>query len=206
MDALLRLAGLGSEPLGAPVRDDRGAAPEILRPLFRAKNGFYAFEASLHVFAWGDTEGGGESWNDRGMWLKEYGDAVADLTFFAEDAFGFQFATDGTSILSFDPETAEREQVASDVDEWASCILDDLEFWTGFPVMHEWQSHNGPIMPGHRLAPAVPFILGGRFDAQEMRMKESVELMHFRADIYRQLKDLPEGMRIRIRADPTSDR
>jgi hypothetical protein len=71
--------------------------------------------------------------------------------------------------------------------------------------MREWQTRNGPIKPGHRLAPAVPFILGGKFEAREMRSKNSVELMRFRAGIYRRLKDLPDGTRIRIRVDPAID-
>jgi len=51
----------------------------------------------------------------------------------------------------------------------------------------------------------VPFILGGKFEAREMRSKNSVELMRFRAGIYRRLKDLPDGTRIRIRVDPAID-
>src|SRR5690606_29576887 len=103
---------------------------------------FYAFESSLHVYPWGGGPGSGEFWNDPRLWREEYGDAVAGLTFFAEDAFGFQFATDGDAIFSFDPEVAERERVSSDVMEWASLILEDFEVRTGFPVMHEWQVHN----------------------------------------------------------------
>ncbi|SPL94593.1 unnamed protein product [[Actinomadura] parvosata subsp. kistnae] len=135
------------------------------------------------------------------MWQHEYGDAVASLTFFAEDAFGFPFAIGEGGVFTFDPETAERDLIASGVEEWASLMLDDPDVQTGFPVMHEWQVRNGAILRGHRLAPAVPFFLGGKFEAQEMRMKDSMELMRFRADIHRQVKDLPDGAQISIRLE-----
>lgn len=201
MSALARLAAAGSAPLGAPLRADDGDIPEILRPLARVKNGFYAFESALHVYPWGETGEGGASLRDRELWRREYGDEVAGLTFFAEDAFGFQFATDGEAILFFDPETAEREHMAADVEEWAAAVLDDVATYTGFPVMHEWQARNGTISPGHRLAPAIPFVLGGGYDAREMRMAESIHLMRFRADLYRQIKGLPDGARIRLRVE-----
>ena len=153
MSALARLAAAGSAPLGAPLRADDRDIPEILRPLARVKNGFYAFESALHVYPWGETGEGGASLRDRELWRREYGDEVAGLTFFAEDAFGFQFATDGEAILFFDPETAEREHMAADVEEWAAAVLDDVATHTGFPVMHEWQARNGTIPPGHRLPP-----------------------------------------------------
>ncbi|GGM89423.1 hypothetical protein GCM10010106_41060 [Thermopolyspora flexuosa] len=200
MNPLRRLAELGSAPLGGPLQEQNGV-PNILRPLLLMKNGFYAFESSLHVYPWGGGPGSGEFWNDPRLWREEYGDAVAGLTFFAEDAFGFQFATDGDAIFSFDPEVAERERVSSDVMEWASLILEDFEVRTGFPVMHEWQVHNGRILHGHRLAPATPFFLGGKYEAREMRMMESVGLMRFRANVYRQVKDLPDGAKVRIVVD-----
>jgi hypothetical protein len=71
-------------------------------------------------------------------------------------------------------------------------------------TMHQWQARNGAIDDGLRLAPAVPFFLGGKFGAAEMRAKESIALMRFRADVHRQVKDLPDGARIRIRIEQDS--
>lgn len=204
MDSIARLSQIGSPSLGGPICGGVNV-PDVISPLVRAKNGFYAFEASLHVFPWGGMPGSAEQWNSPGLWLREYGDAAAGLTFFAEDAFGFQFAVGGDGIYSFDPEIAERELVASDIYEWASLILDDYEVQTGFSIMHEWQVRNGAIREGFRLAPSVPFFLGGKFDAQGMRAKESVELMRFRADIYRQVKDLPDGAQVVLRIKQEAD-
>ncbi|NAS22188.1 SMI1/KNR4 family protein [Herbidospora sp. NEAU-GS84] len=177
--------------------------PEPLWPLLSQKNGFYAFESALHIFPWGtDGKEGAAFWNGDDLWIKEYGEPVRDLTFFAEDAFGFQFALGKNGFWSFDPETAERELICRNIAEWASLIIEDFEFRTGFPVMHQWQQANGQLPAGRRLAPAVPFFLGGEFDARVMRMKDSVELLRFRADIYRQVKDLPDGAQIKLRIEP----
>ncbi|WP_147268254.1 SMI1/KNR4 family protein [Spongiactinospora rosea] len=201
--SLDRLAALGSPPLGASLhRKDR--VPEILRPLVALKNGFYAFESALHIFPWEGARGSMGARSDQDAWLHEYGDVAARLTFFAEDAFGFRFAIEEGKVASFDPETAERDTLASSIEDWATLILDDYETQTGFPIMHEWQLENGAIPEGHRLAPAIPFFLGGAFNAQAMRPKESLELMRFRADIYHQVKELPDGAQIRLRVGPQS--
>ncbi|MEU8266857.1 hypothetical protein AB0B89_06775 [Sphaerisporangium sp. NPDC049002] len=200
MDAVSRLTSMGSSSLAGHL-GDLSEVPEIIRPLVDSKNGFYAFESALYVLPWGDIERSAQHWNSPDLWTREYGDPVSGLLFFAEDAFGFQFAAGMDGIYSFNPEIAERELVASTVDSWASLILDDYEMQTGFPVIHEWQQKNGAISKGCRLAPVVPFFLGGKFEAEEMRMKESVSLMRFRADVYRQVEGLPDGTQIRMRIE-----
>src|SRR5690348_14617911 len=101
MNSISRLVDLGSPPLGRPLRVP-SKVPEIIRPLIVSKNGFYAFESALHVLPWGDIESGAELWNSRDLWIKDYGVDVSGLLFFAEDAFGFQFAVGEDGIYSFD--------------------------------------------------------------------------------------------------------
>ena len=72
---------------------------------------------------------------------------------------------------------------------------------TGYPLAHEWQSQHGALAPGYRLAAALPFVLGGEYKAEAMRAKRDVELADFRASVYSQIKDLPDGAQINIRLD-----
>ena len=69
--------------------------------------------------------------------------------------------------------------------------------WQSMPM--PWQVANGPILQGQRLAPAVPFVLGGSFEVGELRAKSDLELARFRADIFSQIKDLPDGATIKLK-------
>ena len=197
---LEKLALMGSAARGRRIEDlGERNIPRLLAPLVSAKNGFYAFESALHVFPWGGGEDSGEWWNADTLWRDGYEGADDGLTFFAEDAFGFQFAVSSVGFFSFDPETGLREHIANDAEGWAASCIADYVTLTGYPVIHEWQLANGALAPGLRLAPAIPFFLGGQFSVDGMRGIDAVELMRFRAEIYRQTRDLPDGASVKIR-------
>jgi hypothetical protein len=82
--------------------------------LLQSRNGFYAFESALHVFAsgWAGDELSVEEWNSASLWRNAF-DGMADgLVFFAEDLFGSQFALRNGEVVSFDPETGGVEHLA----------------------------------------------------------------------------------------------
>jgi len=123
------------------------------------------------------------------------------MLFFAEDAFGNQFAIDADRVVFFDPETAKAEKVAQTLEDWAGILLDDYAYYTGYPVAHEWQVRNGPLRPGVRLLPKVPFVCGGEFSVSNLGPIEEREGMGFRANLARQMKDLPDGARINFKIE-----
>lgn len=184
-EELLSLAGsLGHELIG----------------MLRLKNGFFAFESALHVFPAGCREGvmDLEKWNDEELWRKEYGDSTSEYIFFAEDVFGCQYAIGRGSVFKFDPETAEIEQCAANLEEWASTILQDYNYETGYSLAHEWQRQNGFLPIDQRLLPKKLFVLGGEYEVSNLYAIEAVKGMLFRADIYRQIRELPDGSKIRL--------
>ncbi|THV41213.1 SMI1/KNR4 family protein [Glycomyces buryatensis] len=174
--------------------------PEPLKPLLMKQNGFYAFGPALFVRPWGpDIPGNCLWWNASNTWRNEYNGTGDDLLFFAEDIFGFQFAIHPDGFYQFDPETADREFMGEDIFEWAGTLMDDLDFYSGRHVAQTWQELNGRLPVGKRLAPAIPFAFGGRFEAEHQAAIPDVELMRFRGDIYMQTKDLPDGATIEFR-------
>ena len=122
-----------------------------LKFLFESKNGFFAFEQSLHVFPTTETNISYDlnHWNSNDLWKKEYiGLSVAsmnDLYFFAEDVFGGQFCfnKNDSKIYTFDPETGLIYFLANNLEEWAQLILNDYDYLTGYKISHEWQEKNG---------------------------------------------------------------
>jgi hypothetical protein len=194
----LRIAGpaVGA----APGPDDQ--LPGRLNELLQSRNGFYAFESSLHVFPWLATPDPATMdltrWNDDGLWRRGY-DGLADgLTFFAEDIFGGQFALRGDEVVTFEPETGDVTWLAADLDGWTDRLLEDYRLLTGQPLGHDWQASRGPLPAGERLLPERPFVLGGGYDVENLYALDATEGMRLRGKLAVQLRDLPEGAKVRF--------
>jgi hypothetical protein len=178
-----------------------GELGEQLIELLKNKNGFYAFESALHILPAGckDSYTSIEEWNDDNSWRKEYGDQIQGHLFFAEDVFGVQFALCNLGVRKFDPETGEFEDFATDLEEWAAKILEDYNYESGYQLAHDWQLQNGSLPTGKRLLPKIPFVLGGAYEVENLHAADALKGMMFRADIWRQIRDLPDGSRIKLK-------
>lgn len=139
-----------------------------------------------------------EDWNSDALWRGAYGDLAAGLVFFAEDVFGSQFALRHGEVVTFDPETAEIEAFAPSIEAWAAVVLRDFEILTGYPLAAEWQAGHGRLPARRRLLPKVPFVAGGAFAVENLHELDSVEGMRFRATLALQIRDLPDGTKIRF--------
>jgi len=205
---LKKLVSISSEALcdDAPQISERllslsGVLGEQLIGLLKNRNGFYAFESALHVLPAGckDSCMSIEKWNDDNSWRKEYGDLLQGHLFFAEDIFGVQFALCNLGVRKFDPETGEFVDFASNLKEWAAKILGDYNYETGYHFAHDWQLQNGPLPTGKRLLPKIPFVLGGKYEVEFLYAIDALEGMIFRADIWRQIRDLPDGSQVKLK-------
>jgi len=163
-------------------------------------NGFYAFESALHVFPSGTTERMNlELWNDPDLWRRDYDDMTDGLLFFAEDLFGGQFVLLDAGVGTFDPETGDVEVIAGDLVSWAAALLGDAGLLTGHPIAHEWQVRHGALVEGQRLVPKLPFVTGGAFEVDNLYSADAVEGMRARGSLAVQIRDLPDGAKIRYR-------
>lgn len=198
-----RLLEVASPPLAPSVPAPALAADGVvceLSKLLGERYGFYAFESALHVYGSGssDVVGGSlESWNAADGWIAEYRGLADGLLFFAEDVFGTQFALRGERVHTFDPETGATREVASNIEEWAHRLLDDYEYLTGQPVGRSWQLANRALLPGERLVPIRPFVLGGEFETSNLQPMEAGRGMRQRARLAVELRDLPDGAQVR---------
>jgi hypothetical protein len=182
------------------LRNQTGGVHAQLVELLYHKNGFFAFESALHLFPAGCRESriDLESWNSEDSWRSLYGDAINGYVFFAEDAFGEQFGVGHESVYKFDPETGAVHEHAPDLEQWAARVLDNYEYETGYPLASEWQARHGPLPEGKRLLPKIPFVLGGAYDVDNLYAADALEGMKFRADIWKQLRDLPVGAKVEL--------
>jgi hypothetical protein len=204
---LQKLTEISSAPLSAlwpiPIApSDDGLLSPIciaqLTELLSLKNGFYAFESALHVLPSTNEKNvmGLQQWNSLLLWRDRYDGLADEIFFFAEDVFGGQFAINSQGVVAFDPETGKCEMLAEDVYGWARRVLSDFEFLTGHTLAHGWQTENRRLKNGHRLAPRVPFVTGGRYDLQNLYEIEASEGMRLRAKLATHIRNLPDGAKI----------
>ena len=204
---LEKLMEISSQPIGGELSWDAvhsslmggNLAPSIGAVLV-IKNGFYAFESALHVFHLGKSDLDMDllEWNSSDGWRSRYSACLNEITFFAEDVFGVQFCFCKDKIYSFDPETADLTYISDSIEGWINVVLTDYEFMTGYPLAHQWQLNNGPIPAGHRLIPKIPFVAGGGYDLSNLHLVNSFDAMLMRSELANQIKDLPDGSKIRI--------
>lgn len=200
---LLNASGSLSEDkpeIQAQLIECAGTLAEQFCGMLRQRNGFYAMESALHVFPTHSSphQLGISDWNANALWRSRYKGLAEGYLFFAEDVFGGQFCIKGSEIYTFDPELGGLEHLAENIEQWAQTLLRDYEVLTGYPLAHQWQKQNGRLPVGKRLVPKVPFVLGGEFTLDNLRLIDAVEGMRLRADLAVQIKDLPDGAQIRF--------
>lgn len=207
IDKLLRLCapvpscGLNTEVEVFIAR--AGVIGEELHYMLSKMNGGYAFESALHFF--GENEGFGnlsvERWNAIDLWRSDYKHLDPLGYFFAEDIFGNQFFIKDEKISTFDSETGETEEIADSLNDWASEIMSDFDFYTGHSLAHDWQEAHGLIPLGSRLLPKIPFVVGGDFEVENLYAVSSVKSMKYWASIALQIRDMPDGSVINLKLD-----
>lgn len=177
-----------------------GSLANELLSMLRKRNGFYALESALHVFSSHPSkqEFGLDQWNENSLWRAHYKGMADGCLFFAEDVFGGQFCVKDSKVYTFDPETGALDYLADDIEGWARAIVSDYEVLTGYPLAHQWQERNGQVPAKKRLLPKIPFLVGGEFVLENLYLADAVEGMKFRADIANQIKDLPDGAKIKF--------
>lgn len=198
---------------GEPLADAIGSAearlhlPESgsdLASVLALKNGFFAFESALCVFPTKASQLAYDlpAWNEPTLWKKNYQLFPQNCFCFGEDIFGEQFCFMDGVIFKFAPETGDFERICTTIEDWAGLILDDFDYMTGHTLAHDWQVAHGPLAPKHRLVPLTPFVCGGDFSIDNLAAMEAAKGMRARADLARQIQDLPDGTRIQFKVVP----
>lgn len=168
--------------------------------IWSRRNGFYAFDSALLVrpFSSPCLPLGVVEWNDPSGWKKKFDTDLSSDVFFAEDVFGEQFSLRDSGVFKFRPETGETELFARDLHSWADAILGDNALHTGQPLAREWQNQNGALPRGYRLAPKLPFVVGGEYATSNLTSMRDSELIEYSAQIANQIANLSDGSQIRI--------
>jgi hypothetical protein len=194
-------------PLGPKVGVDFGERSGPLAELggvLATMNGFFLFNAGVQVF-YGGNDGMGydiTTWNASKTWKYTYQGLADELFCFGQDVLGTQFAIlERTSVVRFDPETAEITTIGSSLEDWAAWLLVDPPVNTTSGLAMAWQDRHGALKPDERLIPKQLLILGGQLTLDNLVVKDAVECMRIRGPIAHQIHDLPDGAEVRIEFD-----
>lgn len=159
------------------------------------RNGFWVYESSLLVRPFKNQIAplGLSEWNEGNLWKNLYAVDLDHVLFFAEDAFGSQYCLKDDTVCFFDPETGLFETLGNSLDVWARIVTEDFDYRTGYPLAHAWQTQNHPLGHGTRLLPKLPFVLGGKYELNNLYVNNDVDGMVFRASVANQIRDVPDG-------------
>jgi hypothetical protein len=193
--ALRQLLDLASPPLvSEPAAEPSDAHASL--PLRATRNGWVAYFSALHVFP---THADGVT-PDLGAVNRTlraaYGDLATGHTAFAQDLFGVLFTGHPDGICAFDPETAEHELLAPDVEGWAHRVLAEPEELLGAAFAYDWQERNGALCASERLVPLLPFVLGGEYDDANLEPRETLLTLRERGALARRIAALPDGAEV----------
>ena len=193
LQGLLDLAGPALGSAGAAVGPE---PPAALAELWRRRDGWTALWGALQVFP--RVRGGGvpaASAIDDAL-RSGHGALAAGHVPFAQDLFGVLFTWHEDHVCSFDPETAEHEPVADDLEGWADAVLAEPEELAGSAFAFDWQERHGALGAGERLVPLLPFVLGGEYDDGNLEPRGTLLALRERAALARVVAELPDGAEV----------
>ena len=199
MGTLQELLEISSPAIVTGAHTDNITDP-ALKSLLSTRNGFYALENALWVFASASTESTpGHDHPEIASWARQYPKTGGVGQAFAVDALGYPFFMSNQGVLRMDLETGNFVRAANDLESWAANLLVNYDQMTGWRVCHDWQDANGQLSPGHRLFPKTPFVGGGKEEVGNLASAPLTELVGFYAELADQIHNMPEGGSIEIR-------
>ncbi len=194
--ALTKLLAVAGPALGEPGTTAPVGLPPVLAPLWAQRNGWVAFWSALEVFPLGPSAGGPDVAAVNATLAEAFGPLAAGHVAFGQDLFGVLLTWHDDHACAFDPETAEHEPIAGDLDGWAAAMLDAHEELVGSAFAFEWQERHGPLEPGERLVPLLPFVLGGEYDDANLEPRGTLRALRERSALARVVAALPDGAEI----------
>lgn len=196
--------------IGAKITDTDilNRLPESYRRLLKNENGFILFDGGLHV------RGAvlSPEWHSlRKVWfgdlaLHELFPAILETDVpFAQDCLGDQFVLRSDLVHKLDGEMGTVENLEIDLDAFLDCARENpLEFLSLQPLQ-QFQSEGGELKPGQLLSVYPPFIAKESANGVSLRAISMFDRIGSMADFARQVVDLREGTKVRIKAVNSSN-
>jgi hypothetical protein len=139
------------------------------------------------------------AWNEATLWRGHFAGLADGPDFFAESFLGEQFRLDATGIVvRWDPETGEEEALGVGQEDWLNVAERNPADFVPAWLLRDWEGKNRMLLPTEHLVPRLPFVLGGEYDPTELVAVTAIASLKWRAQLAIQLRDLPDGERVRL--------
>lgn len=173
--------------------------PVVLVDLYLDLNGFIGLEGALLGFPINiDVDYELFAFNSEHSWKKYYSNEIVNTLFFAADIFGNLFGIYGGLVVKFNPESGRLKKHSNSLEEWASIIISDYDYETGWSLASGWQKNNRKLLDSERLLPKIPFSLGGGYVISNLTPVELTEAMFQYSRLYVQVKNAKQGSVVKV--------
>jgi hypothetical protein len=161
-------------------------------------NGGYFFDNALHLL--GSNDGDFDIFVFNHFVQDIYKSKVAGFFFFAEDLFGHLFAFRDSKVFLFFIDAAEYKFVADRFEDWVHIVIDDPDYYLGYTFAQNADPQTiKKLSEGYRMGATMPFVLGGAYNMENLRLKNYKENLEFSASIAHQISDVPDGTPIQFK-------
>lgn len=194
------------DPVVAELLGPSGAPATPHRRLLERINGGYLFQRALHLFgacerpAWHSLA----AWNAPATWRDAYGPLTDGLIFFAEDAFGDQYAYSrrpgepSAEVLRFESELGRAHAVAPTFAAWIDGLLLQPSSLLPIDVIAAQAAEGKRLQPGNQLFAWPPLFSLEAAEGVTVGHVDALEAMRFRGDLASKISGLPTGTQVKI--------
>jgi hypothetical protein len=97
-------------------------------------------------------------------------------------------------------DAAEYKFVADSFEDWVNIVMDDPDYYLGYTFVQnaDFQTIK-KLGEGYRMGATMPFVLGGEYNMENLRLKNYKENLKFNASIAHQISDVPDGTPIQFK-------
>jgi len=182
--------------------------PSAYRELLEQINGFVQFYGGLHIRGV-CTE---PRWHSLAeVWFGEYALSrlysnirPADIPF-GQDVVGDQFVLRDQVVQRLSAETGEVNSLECGLLEFLERAQDDPLGYLSLQPMIQFYNDGGTLMPGQLISVYPPFCAQQSGESISLRAVPTLERIGFLAELAQQLATIPDGTRVRFKADRQND-
>ncbi|MEZ4393451.1 MAG: SMI1/KNR4 family protein [Polyangiales bacterium] len=166
----------------ATLQAAAGSAAEHERFL-RRWNGCYALGGALHIFGAcaSPPNQSLDAWNRPDGWRSGFGPILDGVWFFAENAFGDQFAYRQRKVVRLRVFEARIEPIAASFSEWLGLVAMEPARFLATDLFEQCVRHHGPLPFGGHFAPPPTWHPTLELEVDEISVLPARDNMELRA-------------------------